>query len=99
MGCPYIPDDVALDVPKAAGFDFYTASACTWEDAYAKAQSLCRDMGGVRVVELRIAYGGCFVAKIYKGSTRRGDVWIDAMVEVKVYDNTPYVGNLLGRKA
>lgn len=72
-------------------FDLYKPAACTWQEALIKANEVGQSIGAKRLIELRVAYAGCFVAKYYMGSTRSGSNWIDNMKEVKVYDNTPYL--------
>jgi hypothetical protein len=72
----------------------YKPAQCTWEQAYALAMSTLEQIKAKRLIELRIAYAGCFVAKYYMGSQRVGDKWVDLMQEVKVYDNTPYLEDI-----
>jgi hypothetical protein len=75
-------------------WNLYRPVKCTWEQAYNIATATREKINAKALIELRIAYAGCYVAKYYMGSQRVGDQWIDLMQEVKVYDNTPYLEDI-----
>lgn len=72
-------------------FNFYKPIACTLVEALKIAEELIPKLGAKALIELRIAYGGCIVAKYYMGSILKDGSWVDEMREVKIYDNTPYL--------
>ena len=72
-------------------WDMYRPAWCTWEQALSLALAKKEELKAKRLIELRVAYAGCFVAKYYMGSQHINGQWIDQMQEVKVYDNTAYL--------
>lgn len=71
--------------------NFYKPEKCSWNEALSKAKKLTSEIGALRLIEIRVAYGGCFIAKYYMGSKLLNRKWIDSIIEIKIYDNTPFI--------
>jgi len=72
-------------------WNMYRPAWCTWDQALMLARAKQEELGAKRLIGLRIAFAGCFIAKYYMGSQHVNGQWIDQMQEVKVYDNTEYL--------
>lgn len=80
-----------MKIIKPRLWNMYLPGKCTWEEALVLAQAMREQLKAKRLIELRVAYAGCFVAKYYLGSQNIDGTWIDQMQEVKLYDNTAYL--------
>src|SRR5574343_151200 len=73
----------------------YTPKHCTWEQAIILASQVKEKIGAKRLINLRVARGGCFVARYLLGFSIahaiNGGQVVDRMVEIKIYDNMPYL--------
>jgi hypothetical protein len=52
-----------------------------------KAEVIRKNLKAIRMIDLRIARGGCFVARYYIKTVKIKGIEVDRMYEVKIYDN------------
>ena len=52
-----------------------------------KAEAIGKQINANKMIDLRIARGGCFVARYYIKTAKIKGIEVDLMYEVKIYDN------------
>jgi len=69
----------------------YFPKKSNWNKAMKLAQRIKILIGAKEIINMRIARGGCFVARYYLGLKRVKGIECDSMCEIKIYDNIPYM--------
>ena len=69
----------------------YTPEKCNWKKAVILAEKMCKKIGAKKIINLRVARGGCFIARYLLEIKNIKGIECDSMVEVKIYDNIPYM--------
>jgi hypoxanthine phosphoribosyltransferase len=69
----------------------YTPEKCNWKKAVKLAEKMCKKIKAKKIINLRIARGGCYVARFLIDIKEINGIEQDICTEVKVYDNMPYL--------
>jgi hypothetical protein len=71
----------------------YEPKKSSWGQALKQALEVGKKTGG-ELVNMRVARGGCFVARYLRDIKKIKGIEADVMYEIKIYDNMPYLKNL-----
>lgn len=69
----------------------YTPANCNWQQAIILSEKMCKRIGALKIINIRIARGGCFVTRFLIDIKIVNGIEQDLCTEIKVYDNMPYL--------
>lgn len=69
----------------------YSPAKCNWFQAVKLAEKMCKHIGAKKIINIRVARGGCFIARYLLAIKNIKGVEADFMCEIKIYDNMPYL--------
>jgi len=69
----------------------YTPEKCNWQRAIKLAEKMRKQIGAKKIINLRVARGGCFIARYLLEIKNIKGIEADFMCEIKIYDNIPYM--------